>query len=166
MIIALPGDMSKNSMLKNDMGVDWVDHYWQANGWESPHKEYQKLIDFISPLDSVILVGFSRGGSMIAKLSNELTNIKAAVLYESPMVDSTTVGGNFPVLMIWNNEGRLVDGLPRSRFKATYSIYAWAKDHPMTFLMGDGGHVKTNPLGHDWDKSLNTKIKNWIDNAT
>jgi hypothetical protein len=67
--------------------------------------------------------------------------------------------------MIWNNEGRLVNGLPKSRFKAIVSIQMWTKKHPTRFLMGTGQHIKVDAkgMGHDWDQTLNSTIKNWID---
>lgn len=94
-------------MLKRDMGnlSPMVDLFWDANGWRRTDREIDRLEAFIRTLDQPpILIGYSRGGSVIAALS-ERVELRAAVVYESPVIDSDGVGGAFPVLMCWNDEG-------------------------------------------------------------
>lgn len=155
--IALHGDGGTGTMLSNDMGnPDWVDRF--------PNYHPDSLVvveNLIIDRGPVNLIGFSRGGSEIAKLTtnpNILPHIKSAVLYESPVRDSSYVGGTFPVLMIWNTKGAL---LHRTR-TAIESMRLWQLNHNVTLLIGQGRHIQTNPLGHDWDESLNPIIKAWL----
>lgn len=173
MIMALPGDKAKDHYLREDMEAPatWGEiTYWPADGWKTLDKTYQELLDFLKPLPEVTLIGYSRGGYIISRLSNELINIKAAVLYESPVYNGvggnscTIPGGNFPVLLIWNSFGAL-DSLFRSKRKeAIYSLKYWSINRKARILIGDGGHVKREDweFRHNWDTDLNDQIGEWL----
>lgn len=164
MIIALHGDFATPDMLMRDMGdlSPMVDCVFDGKGWLRFQAQYERLLRFVTAQrESPILIGYSRGGSVIAKLSGEI-EIAAAVLYESPIIDSDCVGGDFPCLMIWNDKGAKSG---RRRDEAEQSEATWKASHPVTMLQGRGGHVKRRPVGHCWDTSLNQSIRNWLENV-
>jgi pimeloyl-ACP methyl ester carboxylesterase len=161
MIIALHGDFAKPTMLERDMGnlSPLVDLFWDANGWRRTDREIDRLEAFIRTLDQPpTLIGYSQGGSSIAALS-ERVELRAAVVYESPVLDSDGVGGSFPVLMIWNDEGVMV-GKRKCQAKRAQQI--WKASHPVTEIWGVGRHVKFGPIGHGWDTNLNQQILAWL----
>jgi hypothetical protein len=166
MIIALHGDYAKAEMLQRDMGdlSGSVDLFYDAKGWIRFEKRLMKLLELITKLsDPPILIGYSRGGSAIAVVS-EMVEIKAAVLYESPVIDSDGVGGTFPVLMIWNNHGAKCSRNEERRQQAINSEMIWSRNHQVTKLIGTGGHIRRYPPGHYWDVSLNDQIREWLVN--
>lgn len=166
MIIALHGDFATAEMLQRDVGdlACTVDLFFDAKGWTRFSKRIDKLIGLITQLDDPpILIGYSRGGSAIAALS-ELVEIKAAVVYESPVLDSDSVGGTFPVLQIWNDRGARYGLNEHRRQQSIIADQLWAKNHQVTQLIGTGGHIRRNPLGHFWDCELNPKIRDWMVN--
>jgi pimeloyl-ACP methyl ester carboxylesterase len=163
MIIALHGDYANAEMLKRDIGSlePMVDCFWDASGWRPAKREISKLKRYITslPAEPPILIGYSRGGSIIAMLSNRYP-IRAAVLYESPVLDSFTVGGTFPVLQIWNDQGVMTG---KRKGQAAIAQEVWKKNHPVTELRGVGTHIKRKPIGHGWDVGLNDQIRKWIE---
>ncbi len=163
-VIALSGDFAKQGMLERDMGdlASSVNVFFDSEGWRRFKEAVGRLLDLIRGLsEPPILIGYSRGGSVIAMLS-ELVPIRAVVLYESPVVDSVGVGGSFPVLMIWNDAGIRYGRRKVRRIEASKSIRLWKENHPVTELKGSGGHWKIAPVGHDWDCSLNGQIESFI----
>lgn len=165
MIIALHGDLASAEMLRRDVGDlrNSIDLFFDARGWLRFERQCDKLLSVIQMLpEPPILIGYSRGGSVIAKLSNEVA-IQAAVLYESPIIDSETVGGSFPVLMIWNDHGAKYG---KRSDEALHSEQLWEASHPVNMLEGKGGHMKRRPLGHGWDVSLNAQIRDWLADKT
>lgn len=161
MIIALHGDYATAEMLKRDVGdlEPMIDCFWDASGWRPAKREIGKIDRYIKSLkEPPVLIGYSRGGSIIAMLSNKYP-IRAAVLYESPVLDSFSVGGTFPVLQIWNNSGFMTS---RRSGQAKAAQEVWKRNHPVTSMLGIGGHIKTNPIGHGWDVGLNSMIRDWI----
>lgn len=161
MIIALHGDFASDKMLKRDMGSlsPLVDLFWEANGWRRTDREIDRLEAYIRTLDQPpILIGYSRGGSVIAALS-ERVEIRAAVVYESPVLDSEGVGGTFPVLMIWNDCG-VMSGKRKGQARIAQEL--WKASHPVTEIWGAGRHLRTRPIGHGWDCSLNGTIRDWL----
>lgn len=165
--IAFHGDFGTSEGLERDAGYPkWIDLYEQ--GWRRGRFD----LDYFSAFDSLVLVGYSRGGSHIGHLSTELTNIAAAVLYESPLIGIDRPGGSFPVLSIWNHAGVRYPTIwwtrsARKRQKeAEDTIIAWQRDHPVDIIHGRGRHTKTVSYwpfrGHGWDVSLNPYIEQWI----
>jgi len=162
MIIALHGDYANADMLKRDVGdfAPLVNCFWDASGWRPAKREISKLERYIKSLsEPPTLIGYSRGGSIIAMLSNKYP-IRAAVLYESPVLDSFSVGGTFPVLQIWNDQGFLT-GKRSGQARAAQEV--WKRNHPVTELQGIGTHVRTHPIGHGWDVGLNDRILSWLE---
>lgn len=161
LVIALHGDYGTPEMLRIDMGDPaWVDTYFDARGWRYYDKSIAKLVEQINK--PVVLVGYSRGCQAIADLSaNPLTAqwIRAAVIYEGP-VGSAGCFGSFPVLQIWNNRGAL-KRLGRID-DCINSMQCWSASHPTTLMVGSGMHMRLKPPGHDWDRSLNNRIEDWI----
>jgi len=106
-IIALHGDFATPTMLQRDMGdlSELVDIFFDARKWLRFDAAMGRLTSLVQSLsEPPIVIGYSRGGSAIARLS-ELVELRAAVVYESPVIDSEGVGGSFPVLVIWNDCG-------------------------------------------------------------
>jgi pimeloyl-ACP methyl ester carboxylesterase len=162
-VIALHGDFASPEMLKRDMGApSWVDSYYDGKGWRDVDGRIELLIHFIRMLEQpVTLVGYSRGGSVIARLSHAIPHLIAcAVLYESPVKDSQGCAGKFPVLQIWNDRGsmrrlhRLDDVLE--------SIRCWSIGRRCEIMVGTGKHMQLTPPAHGWDRSLNNRIEDWI----
>jgi len=165
-IIALHGDFASANMLERDVGDlrTIVDLFFEAKGWLRFHKRMDQLIGFITQLDDPpTLIGYSRGASAIAALS-ELVELRSAVVYEGAVLDSEGVGGTFPVLQIWNDRGARYGSNEMRRGQAIIAEQIWAEHHPVTQLIGKGGHIRRNPLGHAWDCSLNQEIRDWINN--
>lgn len=162
--IALHGDFGTAKMLQCNVGdlASSVDYFFPAGGWVRFEYQFRKLLTLIASLsEPPILIGYSRGGSVIAKLS-EVVAIKAAVLYESPVIDSEGVGGVFPVLMIWNDEGAKYGRDKVKRGQAKVSEEIWSEKHPVTPLTGTGHHFGVRPPRHCWDVSLNDQIREFL----
>jgi hypothetical protein len=164
MIIALHGDFATAEMLRRDVGdlCDSIDLFFDARGWNRFHHQIDRLAGLIAQLDEApILIGYSRGGSAIAMLS-ECIDIRAVVIYESPVIDSDGVGGSFPVLQIWNDKGHRYGPNERRRGQAVVAEQIWSDSHPVTKLIGLGEHIRRNPIGHGWDTGLNQQIRDWL----
>lgn len=162
--IALHGDLATAEMLRRDVGDlrDSIDLFFDARGWLRFDSQIDKLHTKICQLpEPPTLIGFSRGVSAIARLS-EITEIKAAVVYEGPIIDSEGVGGNFPVLMIWNDAGAKFSPSKLRRGQAKIAEQIWSESHPVTYIQGTGRHMRLRPPGHYWDCSLNQQIKDFI----
>jgi pimeloyl-ACP methyl ester carboxylesterase len=161
-VIALHGDFAWPTMLARDVGdlEPSIDVFWDANGWRRAESSIDKLERYIRSLyKPPILIGYSRGGSVIAALS-ERVELRAAVVYESPVLDSEGVGGSFPVLMIWNDEGAM-SGKRKGQARIARDI--WRASHPVTEIWGVGRHLKFGPIGHGWDCSLNETIRDFLE---
>jgi len=162
-IIALHGDFATPAMLERDMGdlAPLVNVFFDARGWHNFDSAMGRLTSLVKSLpEPPIMIGYSRGGSAIARLS-ELVELRAAIVYESPVIDSEGVGGCFPVLQIWNDSGAKYGRNRVRRGQAKIAEQIWAS-HPVTQLQGVGRHIKKNPLGHGWDCGLNQQIADWI----
>ena len=160
--IALHGDYASPDMLRRDMGNPaWVDHYYDGRGWRDVDGRIELLTHFIrSQEEPVVLVGYSRGGDVVARLSNSIPHlIRAAVVYESPVsVDSC--GGKFPALCVWNDRGSIrrlqrVDDVVKS-------LRLWSVGRRCEIMIGSGRHMDLMPPGHSWDRSLNSRIEDWL----
>jgi pimeloyl-ACP methyl ester carboxylesterase len=161
-IIALHGDFASARMLMRDVGdlAESIDVFWDANGWRRTEPSIAKLERHIRTLSTPpILIGYSRGGSVIAALS-ERVELRAAIVYESPVIDSDGVGGAFPVLMCWNDCG-VMAGKRKGQAKIAQQI--WKASHPVTEIWGKGRHVKFGPIGHGWDCGLNGAIRDFLE---
>lgn len=162
--IALHGDFATAEMLQRDVGdlASLVDCFFAAGGWVRFEHQVNKLLRLISELqEPPILIGYSRGGSVIAKIS-ELIEIKAVVVYESPVLDSDGVGGDFPVLMVWNDCGAKFGRSAIRRGQAKISQEIWSATHPVKEIRGSGTHMRFRPPGHGWDVSLNDQIREFL----
>jgi len=167
-VIALHGDLATPAMLQRDVGdfAQSVDIFFDARGWLRFDAAMGRLTALVQSLPvPPIVVGYSRGGSAIARLS-ELVPLTAAVLYESPVLDSEGTGGNFPCLMIWNDQGAAYGPSKLRRGQARISKEIWRADHLVKEIEGQGRHMRIRPAGHCWDCDLNNHIKTWIESCT
>ena len=152
---ALHGDLASPADLRRDMGdPEWVDAYPDWKRGLAP------LLLELDVHEWINLVGYSSGGSMISALTWRLDNIRCAVLYEAPNLQPIIPGGNFPVLMIWNDRGRV-------RWPESIDTYwDWRVNHPVDVFGGRGRHIafswRPPFLRHGWDQSLNDRIAAWI----
>lgn len=130
----------------------WVDWYWDYG-----RDDLSTIRDSQS---GVILVGYSRGGQIIGELSARLDNVVAAIIYESP--PPRNVGGNFPVLLIWNRRSRKAKSKQAALTERQWRLGGRRVDR----LSGKGRHLKwvrgVPPVGHGWDVTLNPIIEEWI----
>lgn len=162
--IAIHGDFATPEMLAQDMGdmsdeVDLFHHFNYKRPIQFSH-QLDQLCRTIKEKGEVVLIGYSHGGSIIADVTEYLAReIVGAVLYESPVLRSDYIYGTFPALMIWNDNGAS-KGIRSNQ--ADRSKRLWKKNRLVTELEGSGGHMKTNPIGHCWDQSLNGKIRDWL----
>jgi hypothetical protein len=164
MILALHGDFATADMLCRDMGDlrHSIDLFYDARGWTRFDHRIDKLLRIIEKItEPLILVGYSRGGSAIARLS-ELVEIAAAVVYESPVIDSEGVGGSFPVLQVWNDRGARFGSNELRRGQAIIAEQIWGERHDVTQLIGSGRHWQIRPPAHCWDCKLNDQIREWM----
>jgi len=164
-IIALHGDFASPGMLERDVG-DLASSlsimFFDAEGWRKFQDATDRLLTLIRALEEPpILIGYSRGGSVIALIS-KMVELRAAVLYESPVVNSYGAGGCFPVLQIWNNAGAKYSRFPARRKQARLSDKIWKENHPVTAIEGIGEHFTKRPPAHCWDQGLNQQIVDWI----
>lgn len=127
-----------------------------------------KVLDHIQEVSlngmyPVSLIGYSKGCAIIADIS--VTNpslIGRAVLYEGPLGKLGSVGGTFPVCLIWNNKGR------KHWKAATKATEAWkANGRIVVELEGSGRHTKvdwskTRRRRHGWDRKLNPRIRQFL----
>jgi hypothetical protein len=93
-----------------------------------------------------------------------LTNIAAAVLYESPLLEIDKPAGLFPVLWIRNDYW----AFPSREREFSATLAAWQEGHEVEERKGKGRHARLvwgwPPIGHAWDQSLNQSIGSWIKN--
>lgn len=133
----------------------WADIYFQGHDMESAKS-------ICSAFGSVVLVGYSFGGSLIGHLSHVLTNITAAILYESPLLEIEKPAGTFPVLWIQNDYWTFQ--FRQREFDET--LAAWKQSHHVAEMTGRGRHARLAwgwpPVGHAWDQRLNKAIGAWI----
>lgn len=166
-VIALHGDFANGRMFAWDIGIRNTENVrWRYPDWKRESRE--NLISILSCFPNLVLVGYSRGGDKIAKLSHQLSNIRGAVLYESPILPARNQikpSGDFPVLWIENDEGMATKSRRKKKIMSR-SKHLWALNRSMTCLTGVGKHVKVNPLGHGWDQALNQQILEWIERNT
>lgn len=165
-VVALHGDGGSGDTLRRDIGdPNWIDLYpdWKSPSW-SLEKNIKVLSDQLIDLKTnLVLIGYSSGGSVIARLTEKAEVRRAilcAVVYESPVLSGNAPPGNFPVLMIWNKKGRLSRAIYSSA--AIESMECWCENHPVRLLIGQGRHAKLLPPQHMWDQQLNSKIESWI----
>lgn len=166
--IALHGDLASAEMLRRDVGslANSIDLFFDARGWLRFDHQLEKLLEIIAELpEPPILIGYSRGGSAIARLS-EVVQLKAAVIYEGPVIDSEGVGGDFPVLMIWNDCGAKFGRSAIRRGQAKISQEIWSATHPLIELRGSGMHMMTRPPRHGWDLAVNGAVQEFLVSPT
>ena len=159
-VVAFHGSGARPHHLRTDMGdPGWVDEY----------AEYDRRAPKNYPADlrrhqDLVLVGYSKGGYEIGKLSLRLDNIRAAVLYESPLLDIDKPGGEFPVLIIWNQQSRRIN---TDEAISTYGKWE-SGGRRADYRFGNGGHtswtrrLRTLFRKHAWDQTLNPGIESWI----
>lgn len=156
-VIALHGDFATGRILRRDVGV--VD--WQYPDWK-------RRVPYLPCEGGYVLVGYSRGGSQIGHLSQEWHRaIRAAVLYESPLLGTDQVYGDFPVLWVENTHGRRSQGGRFAR-EMDDTLAAWMRGgRRVDMLIGNGRHAELTwgwpPMRHGWDRDLNPKILSWIE---
>lgn len=156
-VIAFHGGYLSPESMRRDMGDPaWVDQYL-------PSADAAAIAEVLPTDRPLILIGYSLGGSLIGHLSNRMSNIVGAVLYESALIGIDSVAGSFPVLWI------------RNRYKSTRrrerefadTRAAWKKGRQFDEVTGTGRHVSWRfgwpPIAHAWDRTLNPLIAEWID---
>lgn len=154
--IAFHGDFANGKILRRDMGdPEWVDLYYEGH-------DLPLATRVCSAFDTVVLVAYSFGGSLIGHLSHVLTNIAAVVLYESPLMGIDEPAGQFPVLWVRND----YKSTRRREKEFAATLVAWQADHNVDKMTGNGRHVRFAcgwpPIGHAWDRSLNSSIRDWM----
>lgn len=159
-VIAFHGDFANANVLRRDMGdPSWVTHFWDDH-------DVKEILRFCRSQSSVVLIGYSRGGSLIGHLSKSLFNIERAVLYESPLLGTNKVGGNFPVLWIWNEYWQSA----RRRFERADTLRAWELGNRKVIPLNPKNawrHTRFTPfsnppIGHNWNQSVNPIVEKWI----
>ena len=172
-VIALHGDFAQPGHLEQDAGYPmFIDEYvTYYNRRKSDERMAAELAPALAIYKRLILVGYSRGGSIIGHLTHKLTNIAGAVLYESPLFGIDRVAGSFPALLIWNSNGAFHGKRPGAKRhqEALATIEAWvAGGRNVTHMVGQGKHTKwvhrpsTLWVGHGWDTKLNPAIGQWV----
>lgn len=163
-VMAFHGDLATPKMLQEDIGslgkLDDLMYWSTAMGVRAAAKQLKTLYAEYGP---VALVGYSNGGELIADVSVEHPDkIACAVVYESRLGRFGSVGGTFPVCLIWNDQGRF------SRKAAKNATKAW-KHHNRSILelTGQGEHIRVDDtlrprFRHGWDQSLNKEIETFI----
>ena len=148
--------------MRRDMGdPNYVSHYYRE------HNIPDFLAEFATE-ERLFLIGYSKGGDFIARLTHYLDNIVGVVLYESPVLhdggvcmDYTT--DDFPVWMFWNESSRQA-----KTQAAGHSISEWSKSRTRFTLemkMQGRGHVDwfSFPPGHAWDRRVTALIPSMIE---
>lgn len=154
-ILALHGDFANGSMIRRDIGhisLELITPDWKRQ----PLSQLSKY----STLPNLVLAGYSKGAIVLPKLLQYLPNVIGIIAYEGPAT-CTHCQCTLPVIWITNSQG--VAHRPRRRKKQmTKARSTWSNITP---LQGIGRHIRTRPLGHNWNTSLNPKIvkitKSW-----
>lgn len=165
-VAAFHGDFAQPQDLRDDAGnPDWIDEYPSYE--RITGRTYPYLVSGMAELRSrerLVLVGYSRGGDVVAWLSTQLTNIVGAILYESPVLSVHQPGGNFPAALVWNRYSRKSHSVA-----AEDACYAWGMGgRHRTLIWGDGKHTRriwrprTLFRAHGWDVELNPLLANWV----
>lgn len=157
--IAFHGGYLSPESMRRDMGDPaWVDHYL-SNFAPSVAAD---VLQQAWSRDPLILIGYSIGGSLIGHLSNRMSNIVGAVLYESALIGIDSVAGSFPVLWIRNR----YKSTPRREREFADTRAAWRKNREFDEITGRGKHIYWRcgwpPFGHAWDQTLNRFIEQWL----
>ena len=155
-VIAFHGGYLSPAAMQRDMNdPSWVNEYLSS-------KSVDDAANAVSKHESVVLIGYSIGGSLIGHLSHLLDNIEAVVLYESPLINTGNPSGNFPVLWIRNR----YKSTPRREKEFSDTLAEWHVQHPVTEITGKGRHIAWRwgcpPFAHAWDVSLNDWVWQWI----
>lgn len=160
-VVALHGDFASGKILEEDMGPlsDYVDLFpdWQAEG-------HSWACDFE---DDMILLGYSRGGSEIARLCSEISRfsdrVAGALVYEGPNFTEDVPLGEFDVMICWNRLSRPF----RDRLRS-WTEDSWSVNHDVEVLEGEGLHFrlergKRPSFRHNWDwETLYEEQVAWI----
>lgn len=160
--LALQGDFASPATLRRDMGnlADAID------GWLDSREPLETLADQINGCGEVQLLGYSRGAIRITELLVgellDLDKVRSCVIYEGPNLTRQIVPGFFPVMIIWNEQSKLLRWRLRDATERT-----WCWQHRVTRLTGKGRHVRRVPggdpqWGHNWDCELNNRIVEFL----
>ena len=134
--------------LRDDMGNPaWVDHFFKGHN----------VLDAIMKcreFDSVYLIGYSKGGQLIAALTHHVTNIVGACIYEAKVKQHPLIKnghGDFPVIQFWNSRSG------RAHWKAgKESTDAWIRGrtyYRQRMIFNDFGHTRPI-LRHNFDERV------------
>ena len=165
-VAAFPGDFARASDLRSDAGnPGWIDGYFDYQRTGSIRSPYSvPCLDDLRRQASVVLVGYSRGGDLVAWLTTQLDNIAGVICYESPVHSVSVPSGEFPACLVWNRDSRKA-----ASQAATDARFAWSMTgRHLTVLFGRGGHTKpvmrprTLFRGHGWDVELNDLLGSWV----
>lgn len=132
--------------LREDMGDPaWVDHFFRGHN-------LLKAIMKCREYDNVYLIGYSKGGELIATLTHHITNIIGACIYEAKVNQPPLIKnghGDFPVLQYWNSQSGRAHWTAGRR-----STELWSRGrtlHRQRTLFNDHGHTKP-VLRHNFDE--------------
>lgn len=166
--IAVHGDYANGDILKRDIGVDWIDYYpscKSSNELKVKIFNYLERGDKFSDKNHAICLGFSRGAEWIRQIMEEEINLDdkmiiSAVAYEPLALRKVPKGKN---LLITNSLGRAL-WTRLGKKSRDYWLESGANH-----IIGFGFHIKFTfrlPfIGHAWDQSLNTQIKEFVDSV-
>lgn len=160
-VIAFHGDMlpfmNGAQRLRDDMGnPSYVDIYFRGH-------DIAEAVRMVMDCEQVYLIGYSRGGQVVAELASLLhSRIAGACVYEAPVKEHPK--GDFPVLQIWNQ-----GSIRRHTRAAELSRTAWQAGRTETYveavLPNQIRHTKFF-LRHGFDPAANVLIENHIDFIT
>jgi pimeloyl-ACP methyl ester carboxylesterase len=148
-VIAFHGQGGSGQWLREDCCEFYlIDYYFDGFN-------VAEAIRFCDQFDRLILVGYSRGGQLAAKVAIVLKDKMAGImLYESkPLKGFGKVTGDYPALIVWNDQGR-GDSAAGRRTDSQWST------HPFQRRIASGKHLKRVPgrrpaVGHGWDCASN-----------
>lgn len=153
-IVAFHGMPGNGQLLARDIDIqNWLYPNWKLIA-------INRLVTFLQEYDQLILVGYSAGVSLIARLTHFKTllpRIKGAILYEGTVLRKEPLG-TFPITWIENDQGVRTWSKRRER-KMDKGLELWSKSRRLIYREGKGTHIRTNPIGHGWDQTLNPSIK-------
>lgn len=164
-VVAFHGQGGTPSVLRKDMqDPNWVSRYQKWHGL----KETASLLEFENNL---VLVGYSIGGARALQLAHLLSNVRALVLYETPMPKDTKASNpdqidvDIPVQVIWNKRGRKHWRRCRS-LQSALEQRTGTRSLTSTLYLKDGWHCRFAwdwpPIRHAWSSRANPTIEQFL----
>ena len=158
--LAFHGDFASGEMLREDAGnPDFIDEYPDWTRKDRRNISGMSKMIGLACESPVVLIGYSRGGQIAARIAAVNRRIKGLVLYEAPLTTSDIAALPRRVAVTYIRS-IVRSTLPwRNRRKA--KIIEGLRELP-DFTLMDSSLPHVHKLRHGWDQNLNGDIATWL----